>query len=282
MLYELLDEKNVQADDFDLAAYKAVYTGLTHYPGGDEIARSFEIMSACLACDDVAALPQAVNLARIPRQDSFIRPAVIEALARLGQVSAEAAAYQDATSRANQLAALARAGDLLKQLEDDVTRVVAPEQYILQRIIRQWQQLITEAGGQVGRAEAAGPVTNPFLVGNPVTGDLFIGRQDILRRLEELWAKEGQCPSVVLYGHRRMGKSSILHNLGAHFGANTVVVDFNMQRVGLVGSTGELLHNMATALSDAQTFEVSETSKVLPVEEQCAAWAALYHRRGRI
>jgi len=73
-----------------------------------------------------------------------------------------------------------------------------------------------------------------------------------LRRLEELWSGAGQKPSVVLYGHRRMGKSSILHNLGARFGPHVVVVDFNMQRVGLVESTGELLYNLALALYDAQ------------------------------
>ena len=93
---------------------------------------------------------------------------------------------------------------------------------------------------------------NPYVAGNPVTGDLFVGREDILCRLEELWRSTGPKPSVVIYGHRRMGKSSILHNLGARFGARTVIVDFNMQRVGLVASTGELLYNLALALYDAR------------------------------
>ena len=56
---------------------------------------------------------------------------------------------------------------------------------------------------------------NPYVAGNPVIGELFVGREDIFRRLEELWAGSEQKPSIVLYGHRRMGKSSILHNLGA-------------------------------------------------------------------
>jgi AAA+ ATPase superfamily predicted ATPase len=89
------------------------------------------------------------------------------------------------------------------------------------------------------------------VAGNPVEGELFVGREDILQRLEELWSGEGQCSSVVLYGHRRMGKSSILRNLGARFGAHKTIVDFNMQRVGLVSSTGELLYNLVLALSDS-------------------------------
>jgi len=112
--------------------------------------------------------------------------------------------------------------------------------------------------------ELPGPIANPYVAGNPVTGDLFVGRKDILRRLEELWRGEGQKPSVVLYGHRRMGKSSILYNLGTRLGAQTVVVDFNIQRVGLVASTGELLYNLALALYDAQqTLGVSETPRAL-------------------
>jgi hypothetical protein len=126
---------------------------------------------------------------------------------------------------------------------------------LLVQFIRMRSKLVTD--------ELPGPIANPYVAGNPVTGDLFVGRKDILRRLEELWRGEGQKPSVVLYGHRRMGKSSILYNLGTRFGAQTVVVDFNIQRVGLVASTGELLYNLALALYDAQQTLGVETPRVL-------------------
>jgi len=260
MLYELLDEEAITEDGFDLSAYAEVYTGLTDYPGGGEIARSFGALATFLSYDDLSALPAAAEMERnqvfgknLVSSPAPIRPTVLTALARLGQVGAEIATYHDATSRVNQLAALARATDALDRLDEYVVaEVMAPEQYILRRIARQWRRLVSEAGGEVGRAEEVGPVANPYVAGNPVTGNLFVGREDILRRLEELWSGTGQKPSVVLYGHRRMGKSSILHNLGARFGPHVVVVDFNMQRVGLVESTGELLYNLALALYDAQ------------------------------
>ena len=257
MLYELLDEGTIEAEGFKLSAYAETYTGLTDYPGGGEIARSFEALVTFLSYDDLSALPAAAEMERNQVfgknlvSSPSIRPTVLTALNRLGQVGAEIATYRDATSRINQLAALARATDALDSLDDYVVaEVIAPEQYILRRIIRQWRRLVSEAGGQVGRAEQAGPVANPYVAGNPVSGDLFVGREDVLRRLEELWSGTGQKPSVVLYGHRRMGKSSILHNLGARFGSHVVVVDFNMQRVGLVAGTGELLYNLALALYD--------------------------------
>jgi energy-coupling factor transporter ATP-binding protein EcfA2 len=64
-----------------------------------------------------------------------------------------------------------------------------------------------------------------------------------LRELEELWLKPGQVDSVLLYGHRRMGKSSILKNLHNRLDPQrNWVVEFNLQRVGKVSSTGELLY----------------------------------------
>ena len=256
MLYELLDEETVAAEEFDLSPYAEVYTSTIDYPGGEEIARSFGALAAFLSYNGLAALPTATDIAGAIRESFLpdaIRPPVLTTLDRLGQVGAEIATYRDATSRVNQLAALARATDALDRLDEYVVaEVMAPEQYILRRIARQWRRLVSEAGGEVGRAEEVGPVANPYVAGNPVTGDLFVGREDVLRRLEELWSGTGQKPSVVLYGHRRMGKSSILHNLGARFGPHVVVVDFNMQRVGLVESTGELLYNLALALYDAQ------------------------------
>jgi hypothetical protein len=264
MLYELLDEEAIASDDFNLSTYTEIYTDLTDYPSGGEIAHSFEALATFLSYDNLSELPAAIHMTSgLAQDDAPIRPTVLTGLDHLGQVGAEIATYHDATSRVNQLAALARATDALDTLEGYVlAKVMAPEQYILRRVIRQWRRLVSEAGGEVGRAEEAGPVANPYVAGNPVTGDLFVGREDVLRRLEELWSGTGQKPSVVIYGHRRMGKSSILHNLGARFGPQTVIVDFNMQRVGLVAGTGELLYNLALALYDVQTLGVSETPRV--------------------
>src|SRR6266540_6814366 len=107
----------------------------------------------------------------------------------------------------------------------------------------------------IGRGEATymdglGLVANPYIIGNPVHGDMFVGREDVLRRLEELWGQEGPRSSVVLYGHRRMGKTSVLQNLSGRFGSQTLVVDFSMQRLGRIRQDGELLFNLALRLYD--------------------------------
>lgn len=257
MLDELLLQKKFPSEDFDLFPYRQIYDRLTDYPGGVEIANSFDAMAIFLSYNHLSALPAAakvvekLQLHRISLETA-IRPTVITALTRLKEIGAEIATYQDATTRANKQAALLRATDALDKLDEYVVaEVVAPEQTILRRLLGQWRKLVSEAGGEEGRAQISGPVPNPYIAGNPVIGDLFVGREDIMGELEELWTKPGQCPSVVLYGHRRMGKSSILQNLGDRFGAQTVIIDFNMQRVGNIASTGELFHALALELYDS-------------------------------
>jgi len=62
----------------------------------------------------------------------------------------------------------------------------------------------------------------------------------------------------LLYGHRRMGKSSILKNLPYRLdGQRNLVVEFNLQRVGKVSSTGELLYALALALYDRLLLSTS-------------------------
>ncbi len=277
MLYELIHEKTIEEEGFDLLSYAWIYNNLPTYSGGGEIARSFEAITVFLSYNDLSDLPTAVEIALNLIFDNPIRPTVLTALNRLGEIGAEIVTYQDSTSHANQITAFARATDTLKDLDEYVqAEVMVPEQHLLRRIIRQWQALIIEAGGELGRAEVVGPVENPYVAGNPVTGELFVGREDILRRLEELWSGAGQKPSIVIYGHRRMGKSSILHNLGARFGKDTMIVDFNMQRVGLVASTGELLYNLALAIYDALSPVLSHRER-----EQDLTPALSHRERGQ-
>ncbi len=258
MLYQLLDRKTVKAKNFDLSSYHDTYSCLTSYPGGEEIANSFSAMVTFLHYDKLSSLPEAVDIVKqhgyatlLTFENAAIRPTVLTTLVRLGEVGAEIAAYRDSTTQINKQAAILRATGTLEELEQYVTdEVFPPEQAILQEIIVKWRKLVTGESGIIGRATITKPVTNPYIAGNPVTGTLFVGREDIMRRLEEIWSKE-KCESVVLFGHRRMGKTSILKNLGARFGTKTITVDFNMQGEIYTTSTADLLYHLAIALYDS-------------------------------
>jgi len=72
--------------------------------------------------------------------------------------------------------------------------------------------------------DAAREIENPFIFGNPVyaqSGGLFTGRRDIVAEIERNVLRAAQTPTMLLYGQRRMGKTSILNQLpsllGPHF-----------------------------------------------------------------
>ena len=239
--------------NLNLAEFHDLFDQLANYPGGSEIQQSFNCIIDFLNYNSLAKLASAsACLTPLPSPEDAIRPPVIQALQRFGHIGQDIAVFQVATSRLNQLAALGRVTDQLEDLREYINQsVLPPEKVILQEILRRWRKLVSEVSGELGQIAIAEPVVNPYVAGNPVAGELFVGREAILRELEELWLKPGQVDSVLLYGHRRMGKSSILKNLPHRLdGQRNLVVEFNLQRVGKVSSTGELLYALALALYD--------------------------------
>jgi hypothetical protein len=231
----------------------SLFQSLLAYPGGEELQHSFGCMASCLRATSLAELANGESWFKgMPAAKAAIRPPVIEALERFAGIRQDIAVSEVASSRVNQLAALGRAIEGLENLRVFITREVwSPEQFLLQTILQRWRSLVSGASGRLGQQVVSQPVANPYVAGNPVTGRLFVGRDDILRELEELWLSRGQVDSVVLFGHRRMGKSSILKNLPARLDPTyNRVVQFNLQQIGRVRHTGELLHALALEMRD--------------------------------
>jgi hypothetical protein len=253
-------EECIEPDEF-----LPVFHFLLAYPGGEELQRSFGCMTSCLQAASLAELANGESWFQgMPAAEAAIRPPVIEALGRFARIRQDIAVFEVASSRVNQLAALGRATEGLEELRLFIMREVwSPEQVLLQMILQRWRSLVSGASGRLGKQVVRQPVANPYVAGNPVTGQLFVGRDDILRELEELWLTRGQVDSVVLYGHRRMGKSSILKNLPARLDpAYNRVVHFNLQQIGRVRHTGELLHALALEMGDHLPVAAPQSSAV--------------------
>jgi hypothetical protein len=229
-----------------------LFQHLVGYPGGEELQSSFSSIRRCLQAKTLADLAYASNmLADYKPTPGTVCPEVLATLQRLSVISKNVAVSIAASSRLNQLAALARATEALEELGPFIEkRVVTPEKLPLLMIRNQWRTLVAEAGGRLGHQVGRKRVVNPYVAGNPVKGNLFVGRDEILGELEELWLKPGQVDSLVLYGHRRMGKSSILQNLPNRLDpAANWVVDLNLQTVNR-SHTGSLLFDLATKMHD--------------------------------
>jgi hypothetical protein len=267
-----------------LALSGSLFDSLLEYPGGSELQSSFACISHCLQATSLAELTKIPSLlGHLPHARDAIRPEVIDALQRLGPISQNIAVAKAASSRLNQLAAFARATEAIEELGPFIEQtVVVPEKLLLLRIRNHWRTLVAEAGGRLGAQVQHKRVVNPYVAGNPVKGGLFVGRDEILGQLEELWLKPGQVDSLVLYGHRRMGKSSILQNLPHRLDpASNWVVDFNLQTVNR-SHTGSLLFDLASKMHDAvlrhpnvQTPATTSAEWTVPEE---SAFRANYQR----
>lgn len=72
-------------------------------------------------------------------------------------------------------------------------------------------------------------VHNPYIVGSPVSGESgFYGREDIFDFVRATLSTPGQNVAV-LYGQRRIGKTSILHQLPRHLPLEFAPVYFDLQ-----------------------------------------------------
>jgi tetratricopeptide (TPR) repeat protein len=72
-------------------------------------------------------------------------------------------------------------------------------------------------------------IHNPYIVGSPISGEAgFYGRRDILDFVRTVLSTSDQ-NVVVLYGQRRIGKTSILHQLTRYLPADFAPVYFDLQ-----------------------------------------------------
>jgi AAA+ ATPase superfamily predicted ATPase len=284
LLYGLLrDEAKLETTDVEqiklAERFASAYEGVRPFGHGVEVAESFGTIDSFLCVDTIEAIATAHQLLgwaddlAVP----LLRPAVIEALRALGDVSREVSVYVQATSTGLKSAALNRAIGALGELSGYVQKnVQPPEGGLLDRVVTLWQSVIAAEQGRLGEAalhemaptarRAAGivertssvwqrpsrPFDNPYIVGDPVYPPLLVGRKDVFDRIGEVWTAKRNPDSIILYGHRRMGKSSILRNLDQAAPQGSIVVYADLAgETSFIESTSDLLLGLADRIYHA-------------------------------
>ncbi|MDY6940793.1 MAG: AAA family ATPase [Cyanobacteriota bacterium] len=193
-----------------------------------------------------------------------LRPTTWTAIAHLRHVVEDSRLVQQSASHAARSFALNRAlGELTTLLSQSETLPEA-ERGLIVKIAQTWKDILLQETGTVGDITITKPVSNPYIIGDPVEGIRFVGRDDILRQLEELWVMGQQLQSVVIYGHRRMGKTSILRNAANRLGARIRVAYVNLQQVSdAPQGVGEVLVAICDEISATVGLPPPEDDKLL-------------------
>jgi len=139
--------------------------------------------------------------------------ALLRTFGRLGQ---DVAAALRQRSAFNQRLALRAVADKLDSLQRELTR--SDERYAARYrpVAVRWQQIVAVYSQELSAAvERRKEIDNPYVIGVPLTPqqEVFVGRTDIGQRIED-FLLDRRRPPLMLYGQRRMGKTSLLNNLG--------------------------------------------------------------------
>jgi len=191
-------------------------------------------LAQTLAAFEKAQKPASIGAIQVPLfpLEPLLRPVTWKVLTNLRGVVEDVQFVNRSVSRSARSLALNRAlGELTKILNQADTLPQAEQKLIID-IAQTWQESLLKIAGEVGEISITKPVVNPYVVGDPVQGHLFVGREDIITQLQELWVMGNQLQSVVLYGHRRMGKTSILLNAANCLGSQIQLAYVNLLRLG--------------------------------------------------
>ncbi len=187
----------------------------------------------------------AIDLPELPLNRT-LRPQTWEVIRRFYHVISDTKTVYFSTSRSARAFASNRALGELQHILEHEADLPEAERGLVIKIAKTWQAALLEITAEVGEAAITQPVQNPYVIGDPVEGDLFVGRDDIMRQLQELWLMGNHLQSVVIYGHRRMGKTSILKNVAQVLGSG-----LRVSYVNLLKSAGaDNLSDVLLAISD--------------------------------
>jgi len=174
--------------------------------------------------------------------------ALLRSFSRVSQ-DVEAALQQESVY--NRRLALSGLEDRLDELVRELTR--SDERYTVRfrPIASRWRQIVAEHGRELADAvEARQEIDNPYVIGVPLTEmqEIFVGRTDVSARIEQLLVDRRR-PPVLLYGQRRMGKTSLLTNLGRLLPSTIVPMFVDLQGPATrARDEGGFLYNLARGM----------------------------------
>ena len=289
---------------YNFINFKNLFPGSTF---GQEVNNTFYLLQTGLFAgetEDIVSFYTEYQTAFVV-SDEYLRPDVVAATSALADISQEVQRYAESSSSAIRAAAINRAVGMLAELSEYVSTIRLSERVLLRAVVEKWQGIVAEAAQRLGeqslREMGAGkrrqllggenrlsslwqrpalPFESPYVAGPPVRSPLFVGRSDIFNRILERWQGDHTPDSIILYGHRRMGKTSILHGLKEYAPPNSLLVTLDMKgERATARHLGDLLLELADRLYDAASPTISSLTKPDPANYAEPATAKIYFQR---
>jgi len=247
-----------------------IFGKLRHIENGEEM---YQLASILYSFAQASTMRDLLNLTPSPLPESrLLRPASWSAIKKLTLALEEAHIINRATSLSTRSFAVNRAIGYtitvlndLKSLSSEVSRIERP---LIQKIAIVWEEIFLSKTREIEIIKINKPIVNPYIIGSPVFGSHFIGREDILRQLEELWFINTNPQSVILYGNRRMGKTSILRNASTKVNSQVNVAYVNLLSIGSApNGITDILMAICDAITEATDIPAPNNDDLLKFPE---------------
>lgn len=161
-------------------------------------------MDACRSLEEIAAVHRRLPAGELAGPAS----AIIHQFVELSQNVLSALPPASGHYAQTQLgAALKR----LKTIQNELIVNGQPEAQRFAPIAGHWQHILDQ---DLIQMDASGLLPSPYVRGSPLGAneEVFVGRLDVMKRIEQVLMSPNSA-SILLYGQRRMGKTSLLLNL---------------------------------------------------------------------
>jgi hypothetical protein len=180
-------------DRGDLQQATRAFAEVRSLPYGEEMFILTQTLAAFLEANELATMAM-LQIPATPDKP-LLRPATWEALACLGSVIKDARIVQRSVSLGAQSFVVNRALQQLTTLSDNTNDLPKADLRIIELIASSWKRSLQRVSSKLEEISLSGLIVNPYVVGNPVQGKQFVGREDVLRQLEELWVM-GHQPTI--------------------------------------------------------------------------------------
>lgn len=195
----------------------------------------------------------------------------VDARSRVDTIAQLARDYLTRITAIGQLKILQELHDELQALSNAMASVRPPVGPSLQRLAHRWLYLVKQEQANCQQQLSFTPLPNPFVAGNPLQlrdHDLFKGRRDIIVALEEHIINTGQRPTLLLYGRRRIGKTSTLLNLPRLLSSQFVPVFIDLQDAKWRESDAVFCYQLIRSLVHALRTQATDLALEEPKIEQ--------------
>lgn len=158
----------------------------------------------------------------------------------------------------NQRLGLAAAEQRLEQFLGELSRSSESYAARFQPAALSWNEIVRQHARKLAEAaEQCQELDNPYVIGVPLTlqQEIFVGRADIGARIEHLLLDRRR-PPLLLCGQRRMGKTSLLNNLGRLLRSSIVPLFVDLQGpASAAADHAGLLYNLARGMADSARIQ---------------------------